>query len=131
MATTRGCFGKVKSGATPDLVGEVRNWSSNESAERIDASVIGTCQKKFVAGAVETTVDLQCWWDPADTGQGNFAIGQEVAVELYPGGDASSAVYYSGTMMIDSIQRTGGVDGIVENNMSGTINGGLTEQTVP
>lgn len=130
MAVTRGCFGKVKSGATPDLVAEVRDWSFDESADVIDVSSIGSCTKTKTVGAINTSGTINCWWDPADTGQGNFVIGDIIALELHPGGDASGTTYYeTATAIISSISRRGGVDGAAEANFSFEVNGGMTTST--
>lgn len=140
MAVTRGCFGKVFGKATSTtgaatVVDEVRSWSYEETAEQLDASKIGDCTKKFEAGAQATQGTIQTWWHPAATGnQGIFAVGAKVHLELYPGGNATGAVYYKtpaeGATIL-SVSRNGGVDGLVENNFGFTVNGALVATTVP
>jgi hypothetical protein len=139
MATTRGCFGKIKSrvnGASGGLsvVGEARNWSYEETAEQLDASAMGDCTKKFVAGAQQTTGTVQTFWDSADAGQGVFTVGATVDLELYPGGSGSGNAFYktaTGGATITSVARSGGVDNIVENNFGFTVNGALIATSVP
>lgn len=131
MATTRGCLGKVKSGATPDAVGEVTAWEFTETAEEIDTSAMGACTSSSEAGSVKTTGSVTCWWDPADGGQGNLVAGDTVALELYPGGDGSGATKYSGSVVVLSRSATGGVNSVVNTTFTFTVNGALTEATVP
>lgn len=131
MAVTRGCYGVIKVGATPSTVAEVRNWSLSETSEILDASSIGSCTKSKSVGAVEWSGELQCWWDPTDTtGQEAMDVGTSIAVELYPGGASTGDTYYSGTAIISGIDRTGGVDGIVESNFSFVGSGSLSQSTV-
>lgn len=138
MATTRGCSGKVKvattATGTPGLIGELRDWSFEETSEQIDASAMGDCTKKFVAGAKATTGSITCWWDGGDTGQDALVVGNTVYLDIYPEGDSSSDVYYAGPTggaVITSVAREGGgVDGIVGSTFGFTINGTFSEATV-
>ncbi|MCB0247968.1 MAG: hypothetical protein KDI07_05270 [Anaerolineae bacterium] len=140
MAVTRGCFGKVyakdlaATGAATQVY-EVRSWSYEETAERLDASEMGTCTKKFEAGAQETTGQIQCWWDPSATGnQGQLTVGNIVELELYPEGAGSGSVYYTtpaaGATVL-SVAREGSVDGLVGSTFGWAVNGALTATTVP
>jgi hypothetical protein len=141
MATFRGCLGKVFSAATstgsPLVIGEVRNWQFEETAERKDASAMGTCAKKYVAGAIETSGQVQVWWDDADARQSDFVAGNTVGLELYPAGDGSGETYYktavtaTGGAVVTSRQVGGDVDGIVEQTFGFSVNGGFTTTTVP
>jgi hypothetical protein len=131
MAVTRGCFGKVKVGATPSLVAEVRNWTLDQSAEVLDSSSIGDCTKSYTVGAVSWNGNLSCFWDATDTtGQEALDVGTEIDVELYPEGDTTGDVYYSGTAIVSQISRSGGVDGIVEAAFTFQGQGALTQSTV-
>ena len=134
MATTRGCFGIVRSGPTggaAGTVGECKAWSFQETAQRIDASIIGSCVKKFVSGAKETTGQVQVWWDPTDTRQNDFVGGNQIALELYPGGNSSGKKYYKGIANIDSIARSGDTEKVVESTYGFSVNGALTTTSVP
>jgi len=134
MATTRGCFGKVFAAATatgtPAQVGEVKEWSFEETVEVLDASAIGDCTKKFDAGAKQTTGNITVWWDPADIPQGNFVVGNTIALVFYPGGNAVGKTFYSGNALITTRPRNGGVDGIVESAFNFQVNGAMTSGLV-
>lgn len=134
MSVTRGCFGKVRSGPTggaSGVVGEVRNWSFEETADRQDTSAIGTCTKKFTSGAKQTTGTIAVWWDPTDTRQGDFKVGDAIALELYPGGTGAGSKYYKGIANVDSVSRSGGTEGAVESSFGFSVNGALTATAVP
>jgi len=140
MAVTRGCLGIIKvkdaavtSGATQIL--RIRDWNYSETAERLDSSEIGDCTKQYTAGAVETTVALNAWWD-ATTGanQEEMTVANDVYMEIYPGGTGSGSTYYktpTGGANLTENSRTGSIDGIVEASWSLTVNGGLTTTAVP
>lgn len=134
MSTQRGCFGKVRSGPTggaSGVVGEVRNWSFEESAERIDVSAMGDCTKKFISGAKQTTGTVQVWYDQGDTRQADFVVGSQIALELYPGGTGSGKKYFKGIANIDSVARSGSTEGAVESTFGWSVNGALTATAVP
>jgi len=142
MAVTRGCKGviKAKDNAATGAAGtvlECKNWNYEESAEQIDASSMGDCTKKYVAGAQETTGTIEAHWDPSATGnQGVFTVGAVVDLELYPGGTATGVgtVYYktpAAGATITSVNRSGGVDSIVANSFGFTVNGAMTATTIP
>ncbi|RMF84580.1 MAG: hypothetical protein D6744_02865 [Planctomycetota bacterium] len=139
MATTRGCSGKVKAGsaasAISTLIGELRDWSYEETSEQIDVSAMGDCTKKFAAGAKATQGQISAWWDGADSGQNLLVVGNTVHLALYPGGDASGKVYYktpTGGAVITGVSREGGgVDGTVGASFTFTVNGALVTTSVP
>lgn len=143
MSITRGCFGKVKakvagaSGAAV-AVGELSDWSFEESAEQIDSSSMGSCTKAFTAGAKQTTGSLTVHWDNADAAQALFVVGDRLHLEVYPGGSGSGQAYYkttdtaTGGAVINSISRAGnGVDGIAGSVFGFAVNGELTATSVP
>ncbi len=139
MAVKRGCFGLVYADdlatATPTQVREVSAWAFTETAERLDASEIGTCTKKFQAGSVETTGTLTMYWDPAaGSNQGDLTVGNEIDLELYPEGNASGDVYYetgADGATVTEVAREGSVDGLVTMTVTFAVNGSFTTSTVP
>jgi hypothetical protein len=141
MATYRGCNGKVKVkavGATGGTVavGELRNWSFTETSEQLDASAMGDCTKKFVAGAKETTGTIECWLDMADTtGQNMFVVGNAIIIEIYPNATGSTKPYYktptAGATVVSRNPDAGGVDGIVGVSFGFAVNGAMTATALP
>lgn len=134
MATIRGCFGIVLAGGSDTNVGEIRTWEYTESAQRIDASVMGNCTKKFVAGAKETTGRITAWWnlgpgtDPTqDAGQALLTVGASVALKLHPNGTGSGKPELSGTVTITEVGASADVDGIVQANFGFALDGEWTQ----
>ena len=143
MAATRGCYGviKVKAvGATSSAltIGQIKEWSNEETAEQVDTSSIGTCTKTFQAGAVGTNGSFSAYWSQS-TGDNHalLAVGNENYFEIYPAGTGSGNTYYKtgnttgNGAVITSVSRSGSVDGMVESQIGYVVNGGLTATAVP
>jgi len=125
MAQFRACNGVVKVGASPQVVGELRNWAFSQEADEIDTSSMGTCTKSSQAGAVKTSIEVAVWWDPDDVGQLDFVPGDEIAIEIFPDGEGAGNTAYTGLMRVLTNNTSGDVDGVVESEYTGTVNGGF------
>lgn len=143
MSTTRGCFGKIglklsTTTSAAGIMGELADWSYEETAEEIDASEMGDCTKKFVAGAQKTAGSITAHWDSADAVQNLITVGATVQIEIYPGGNGSGATFYetptgagNGATVL-SVSRAGnGVDGLVGNTFGFSVNGAMNTTSVP
>ena len=72
MATKTGASGVVKvqvSGTTVAVVGEVRSFTFEGSADTIEDSVIGDTARTYKQGLATNTVSIECYWDEADAQQ--------------------------------------------------------------
>ena len=130
MAVYKGCEGTISIGATPAVVGEVTDWSIDESAEIIDASAIGSCARAKEVGPTSWTGNISAHWDPTDVGQTAISIGASVEIDVYPSGDVTGDTHYTGTVLITGISRSGSFDGLVKTSFSFEGSGALTEAVV-
>ena len=129
MANHKGSEGTVKISA--NVVAETRGWSLNESAGTIDDSELSDDWKTKKTGQKEWSGSIDCFWDETDSsGQGALTAGAEVTLNLYPEGDTSGDVYFTGSVIVTSIERSAAIDGMVEASFSFEGNGALTESTV-
>lgn len=139
---TRGCRGVVTVSATATgtytAVGRLTNWSFDDTADEVDASVMGSCTKSYIAGAQSTAVQIDAQWDGDDAVQAIILIGARVYVKIYPEGTASTANFYrtqatatGGLTVLGRRVDGGGVDGLVSISFSGRANGGMTATAVP
>lgn len=127
----RGCLGKVKSGATPDLVAEVTEMSFDETADVLDGASMGTCTGNDVVGLIKTTGSVTVFWDETDTGQGNFVTGDVITLELFPEGDATGDTYFtSATALITGRNFSSSVGSLITQSFTFSIQGAFTETTV-
>ena len=129
MAVHKGSEGVVK--ILTNTVAEVRDWSLEETAETIDSTQLSDSAKTFEVGTTSWSGSVNAFWDETDTnGQGAMRAGASVTLNLYPEGATSGDTYGSGTAIISSISKSGGIDGLVEASFSFQGTGALTWATV-
>ena len=130
MATTRGCGGVFWIFGTP--VAELRDWSFEETAEQLDVTALGTCEKKFDTGAEQATATITMWWDPGDVAQGLIRRGQPNSLRTYSGftrtAPAPEKRYYSfpACVVVSKTMEAGGADGTVGMVWNFALNGPTT-----
>ncbi len=136
MAFHTGKEGSVKVGSSPSVVAEMRSWSLQTTAATTPSTSVPTAQAN---GGWETHAatlkswqgTTACWWDETDTnGQQTIDVGTTVALKMYPEGDGSGAVFFSGDAIVTAVNRSGELSGIVEAEFSFQGTGALTESTV-
>lgn len=133
MATKTGASGVVKlqvSGTTVAVVGEVRSFTFDGSADTIEDSVMGDVSRSYKAGLKTNTVSIECYWDEADSQQLVIDERATLDFEIYPTGTGSGETFYSGTGIVTSRSITGSFDGMVEASFSIQCSGDVTEAQV-
>ena len=129
MALHKGSEGVVKIGS--NTIAEVRDWSLEETAETIDSTELSDSAKTFEVGTTSWSGSLNCFWDETDTtGQGACTVGASVTLNLYPEGATTGDTYATGTARINSLSKSGGIDGRGEAAFSFQGTGALTWGTV-
>jgi len=137
MATYTGNNGEVK--VTPDggaetLVGEVRDFSVEQTAEVVADTVIGDSWVTNKTTLRSWTASINCYfeWDAGagDAGQVALAVGDDVSLALYPNGDSSNYQELTGSAIVTSVSQSQSFDGLVELSFSCTGNGTLSNNTL-
>ena len=129
MATHKGSEGTVKVGS--NAVAEIRSYSIEESADTLEDTSMGDSARTYKSSLTSFSGSLDVFWDETDTnGQGALDIGAEITLNVYPEGDTSGDVYYSGTAIVTGVTRSASFDGLVEASVSVQGTGALTETTV-
>ena len=129
MAVHKGSEGTVKVGVNGIL--EIRSYSIEESADTLETSTMGDTARTYVPSLTTFTGSVDVYWDETDTnGQGALSIGNEVTLNVYPEGDASTDTYYTGSAIVTGVTRTASFDGLVEASITLQGTGALTESTV-
>lgn len=116
MACFVGKDGVLKIGAV--TVGEVTNFSVDETAEIIDCTAMGDVYREKIASYKNWTASAEVHWDPDDTGQTAIAVGTEVVLNLYPEGDAVGDVEITGTAIVTGKSITATFDGLVSASLT-------------
>tara|TARA_B110000977_G_C10804921_1_gene387870 strand:- start:45 stop:446 length:402 start_codon:yes stop_codon:yes gene_type:complete len=130
MATKTGASGVVKlqvAGTTVAVVGEVRSYTFEGSADTIEDSVMGDLSRTYKQGLSTNTVSLEVYWDEADAQQLILDERTSVDFEIYPTGTGSGETFFSGTGIVTSRSITGAFDGMVEASFSIQCSGAVTE----
>ena len=132
MATTTGSSGVVKlqvAGTSVAVIGEVRSYTLDGSADTIEDSVMGDTARTYKAGLENSTVSLECYWDDSDAQQLVIDNRASLDFEIYPTGTGTGEKYYSGTGLVTSKSITAAFDGMVEASFSIQVSGAVTEAT--
>jgi len=130
MATKTGASGVVKmqlAGTTVAVVGEVRSYTFEGSADTIEDSVMGDTFRSYKQGLGSNTVSIEVYWDEADAQQLVLDERASVDFEIYPTGTGSGETFFSGNGIVTSRSITGAFDGMVEASFSIQCNGAVTE----
>ena len=129
MAVHKGSEGTVKVGV--NAIAEIRSYSLEESADTLETTSMGDTARTYLPSLSTFSGSVDVYWDESDTnGQGALTVGAEVTLNIYPEGDASSDVYYTGSAIVTSVTRSGSFDGMVEASISVQGTGALTSTTV-
>jgi len=132
MATKTGASGVVKiaaSGGSVAVIGEVRSFTFDGSADTIEDSVMGDTTRTYKSGLKTNTLSVECYWDESDAQQLALDEQAEIDFELYPTGTGTGETYYSGSGIVTSRSITGAFDGMVEASFSVQCSGAVTEAT--
>jgi len=128
MANHSGSEGVVKIGTF--TMAETRSYTLTETGDTIEDSVMGDSYRTFKTGMKGWTGSVVCFWDETESAQSALTAGASVTLNLYPEGNASTDKYYTGTVLVTSIERSAAFDGMVEATFSFQGTGTLTESTV-
>lgn len=128
MANHTGSEGVVKIGTY--TMAETRSYTLTETGDTIENSVMGDSYRTYAAGMKTFTGSIVCYWDETESAQGALTVGASVTLNLYPEGNASTDKYYTGTVLVTSIERSAAFDGMVEATFSFQGTGTLTLSTV-
>ena len=130
MATHTGSDGLIHIGT--DLLGELKSWSLSESAGTIETTKLSDTAKTFAVGTTEWSGSCDCFLDETDTAQTALTAGASVTIKFYFEGASTSSPadkYYTGTALVESIERNGAIDDMVNASFSFKGTGVLTLAT--
>lgn len=128
MATHNGSEGLVHVGT--DAVGELRSWQFTENANMIETTVLSDTAQTFSAGTTNWSGSAECFLDELDTAQTALTIGASATLKFYFEGATTGDKYYTGTALVESVDRSAAQDDIVSVSFSFRGTGALTLATV-
>jgi hypothetical protein len=126
MATFTGKDGAFYIGATGSvLVGEVRDWSLEQTSARVDATVMGDEWTSGKMTQKSWTASVNIYYDAALV----VGLGSDITLKLYPQGNTSGFEYYEGPAQITGFNSSASFDGMIEASISVEGNGPLQTLT--
>lgn len=128
MATFKGKDGVVKVGS--NAIGEIRNFSVDESADTIEDTSMGDTARTYVDSLTQFTASIDALFDDTDTAQTALTIGSTATFSFLPEGDSSGKYSLSGSGIVTGITRSQSFDNMVEISFSLQGSGALTIGTV-
>lgn len=124
MAEQKGVDGVVKIGAGAGAATAILNVTSytlEETTETLDVTSMTDTSRQILSTFKGFTGTIDGYWDGSSTHIGHDAdddpdikAGDTINFELYPAGEAATALYYSGSAIVTSISRSASFDGAVE-----------------
>jgi len=129
MANHTGSEGIVKIGA--NQIAEVRSYTLTNTADTIEDTTMGDSFRTYKSTLSAFSGQVSCFFDETNTtGQGALTSGSTVTLNLFPEGDSAGDTFFTGSVIVTSIERTASFDGMVEASFSFTGTGTLTQSTV-
>ena len=129
MATETAASGVIKVGST--AVAEVTGYSITHTSDTVEDTNMGDSARTFKATLKSYTASIDCMYDQSDTtGQGALDVGSEITYSLYPSGETSGDIYYTGSGIITSRAISGSVGELITATFEVQGSGDLTESTV-
>ncbi|MDX8383026.1 MAG: hypothetical protein R8M45_03020 [Ghiorsea sp.] len=108
MAIKKGNDGVIMVGGA--VVAEVKTWSYNESVGSVKKpEAMGDTEAVYASSGVKDgSGSLEFIFDPADVPQAALAAGASIALVVHESGTAVGGVNHTGTVLITSIDKSGG-----------------------
>lgn len=137
MAANKGLDGIVKIDAkdgTPAAILNVTSFSLEETTEILDVTSMDSTSnsREVIATFLSFTGSVEGYWDNGDTKMNHtgsvdpvIKAGASIDFELYPEGDASADLYYSGEAIVTSVTRSQSFDGATQYTINFDGNGPL------
>jgi hypothetical protein len=132
MATNKGSSGVVKiaaSGGSVAVVGEVRSYSIDTTADTVEDTVMGDSARTYLPSLTSATLSVECYWDDGDAPQLVLDEGTDIDWEIHPTGTGAGEKYYEGSGVVTAKTITASFDGMVEASFSVQVSGAVTEST--
>jgi len=111
MAKKHGQTGSMTFGG--EVVGHLQSWNLDVQAAILEGYSMGEGWADNETGIKRWTGSCEVYFDAADAGQISAAVGEVVAIQLYPGGDETGEEYFSGSAIITGVPVSGTKDGWV------------------
>ena len=129
MATETSANGVIKVGST--AIAEVTGYSITYTSDTVEDTVMGDTARTYKPTLKSYTASIDCMYDQTDTnGQLALDVGSEITYSLYPSGETSGDIYFTGSGIITSQAINGSTGEMISATFEVQGSGDLTESTV-
>jgi hypothetical protein len=129
MATETSANGVIKVGST--AIAEVTGYSITYTSDTVEDTTMGDLARTYKATLKSYTASIDCMYDQTDTdGQLALNVGSEITYSLYPSGETTGDVYYTGSGIITSKAINGSTGEMISATFEVQGSGDLAEETV-
>jgi hypothetical protein len=129
MATETSANGVIKVGST--AIAEVTGYSITYTSDTVEDTVMGDSARTYKPTLKSYTASIDCMYDQTDTtGQGALDVGSEITYSLYPSGETSGDIYFTGSGIITSKALNGSTGEMISATFEVQGSGDLTESSV-
>lgn len=130
MAEQKGIDGVVKidaAGGTPAIILNVTSFSLDSTSETLDVTSMSSTgsAREILSTFTAFSGTIDGYWDATDAKMNHNAstapvvkAGVKIDFELYPEGEGAGKIYYNGTAIVTSVNRSASFDGAVEYSLS-------------
>lgn len=129
MAKDHGFDGAVRVAGT-DLIGEIQSWNLDTKANVTKGYSMGQAWEDAQSTVKSWSGSVECRFDAADAGQIQLEVGDEVALDFYPGGNTTGKHVKSGSAIITGTPLSVSKDAWVTVTFNFEGNGALSGGTV-
>lgn len=124
----KGKDGVVYFGDPKARLGAVQNWNVDEQSDTVSGWGMGDEYENTFTTIKRWSGSCEVYLDFADASD-DISIGDEIPVELYPGGETTGSGYFSGDVIVTGLSRGSSKDGIPNLNINFRNQGALVKGT--
>lgn len=130
MSFLKGKDGVVRYGAAKDLIGHIQSWNMDTTSDEVTGWGMGDEFSSTFATVKSWSGSMEFYLDFSDPGAA-ITVGDEFALDLYPGGEDTGSGYYSGNVAVTGVARSGEKAGIPSVTVNFRGIGALNEGVAP
>ena len=128
MARYKGKDGAIAVGGSS--VGEVESFDIEITVNEIDANVMGQDWTDVCPGQKSASGSISVLTDPNDAQQAALEEGATVALTLFPTGDTTGLIQFTGNFMVTSVGVSSSVGDLVKTSYNFRNQGAVTRSVV-
>ena len=120
--------GQLKTGS--NVTSNVTGFTLDTTADVVEDTALGSAVKTYIAGRSAFSGSIDMNWDEGDTSQEEMDVGSSLTFTLWPEGNTSGDISFSGSGIVTSMSVGVTLDGVTTRTVAFQGTGALTQGTV-